>query len=316
MRVSIPAFLVLLASAALAGGEDGTIKSIELPNLEPVRLDPIARIRHDDIDESSGIVRSRLHPGIYWTHNDSGDVARIFPLRLDGTSHDPGDPDLSIEGITIPNAESADWEDIAADDCGNLIIGDFGNNGNARRDLAVYIVPEPTPYGNPTPSIVTRKILFHYPDQHSFPPKHRNFDCEAVYFAYGKIYLLTKHRADTLTKLYRIDKMAVDQSNPLTLVDLFDIGGRVTGADVSGDGRRLAVVSYEDGSLFRETVGGIWVFHQPNQSGRYFDGEIYWLPAWTKGAEAICWEGPESLILTNEDRDIFRIHTSRLLRVR
>ena len=63
-------------------------------------------------------------------------------------------------------------------------------------------------------------------------------------------------------------------------------------------------------------MSGIWVFHQQDQSARYFDGEIYWLPAWTEGAEAICWEGGESLILANEDRDIFRIHTSQLLRVR
>ena len=316
MRASIPTFLILFAGIFSAGGEDGAIRSIELPDLEPVRLEPIARIRHDDIDESSGIVRSRLHAGIYWTHNDSGDIARIFPLRLDGTSHDPSEPDRPIEGIAIPNAENIDWEDIAADDRGNLIIGAFGNNWNSRRDLAVYIVPEPAPYGNPTPPLNTRKIPFHYPDQDSFPPKDRNFDCEAVYFAGGKIYLLTKHRADTHTKLYRFDGTAADESNPVTLVDRFDIGCRVTGADASADGKRLAVVCNKGGSFFRETVSGIWVFHQQDQSARYFDGEIYWLPAWTEGAEAICWEGGESLILANEDRDIFRIHTSQLLRVR
>ena len=308
--------LPLYLSSLLADAENGTVKSVNLPEFEPVRLEAIARIQHDAITESSGIVRSRHHEGIYWTHNDSGDTARIFPLRLDGTSHNPKNPDRPYSGILFLDAGNVDWEDIAADDRGNLIIGAFGNNANARRDLAVYLSPEPVPFVGPGRSLILKKIPFHFPDQEAFPPENRNFDCEAIFYAYGKIYVLSKHRSDTHTKLYRFDSTESDRSNPLTLLDRFDINGLVSGADATQDGTRLAVLTYKRVPDHDEWLGAIWVFHQSDQSDNYFDGEIYWLPAWTRGGEAICWESEESLIVTNEGRDIFRINTADLIKVR
>ena len=45
---------------------------------------PTAIFDSRDIDESSGIVMSRQYPGIFWTHNDSGDLARLFAVRANG----------------------------------------------------------------------------------------------------------------------------------------------------------------------------------------------------------------------------------------
>ena len=56
-----------------------------------------------EIREASGLVASRRHPGVLWVHNDSGDTARIFATRPDGTH-------LGI--YSIMGAGSADWEDI------------------------------------------------------------------------------------------------------------------------------------------------------------------------------------------------------------
>ena len=44
------------------------------------RLTPYAKIDFDQITESSGLVKSRKYPSVYWTHNDSGDSARIFAI--------------------------------------------------------------------------------------------------------------------------------------------------------------------------------------------------------------------------------------------
>ena len=163
--------LPLYLSSLLADAENGSVKSVNLPKIEPVRLEAIARIQNDAITESSGIVRSRHHAGIYWTHNDSGDTARIFSLRLDGTSHNPREPDRPYGGILFLDAGNVDWEDIATDDRGNLIIGAFGNNANARRDLAVYLFPEPVPYVGPGRSLILKKIPFHFPIKRHFRRK-------------------------------------------------------------------------------------------------------------------------------------------------
>ena len=40
--------------------------------------------------------------------------------------------------ILITNVENTDWEDLTFDRNGNLYIGDFGNNDNMRKDLAIY----------------------------------------------------------------------------------------------------------------------------------------------------------------------------------
>lgn len=170
----------------------------------------------------SGIARSRTYSGIYWVHNDSGDRARIFPIRQDGsvvippfvsrrdTSSRPEDPALVYEGIQVGGAVNIDWEDIAIDG-DTLYIADTGNNANARHDLAVYVLKEPNPETTlQTP--ILKRIPIAYPDQKAFPGDEWHFDCEAIFVFQGKLYFLTKHRAprqpntpEPSTKLYRLD---------------------------------------------------------------------------------------------------------------
>ncbi len=36
------------------------------------------------ISEASGLAASRINPGLYYTHNDSGDIGRVFALTEQG----------------------------------------------------------------------------------------------------------------------------------------------------------------------------------------------------------------------------------------
>src|SRR5690606_35971094 len=56
------------------------------------------------INEASGLVASAAHTGYFWTHNDSGDEARIF-LIDDSARHKAT---YYLQGIP-----AFDWEDIA-----------------------------------------------------------------------------------------------------------------------------------------------------------------------------------------------------------
>jgi len=150
------------------------ISAFELPDIEPIKLEPFATFSDSIINESSGIAKSRNIDNLYWTLNDSGDKARIFPVDKNGNVYKPEWYD-TFDGLEIANASNIDWEDIAVDNDGNIIIGACGNNGNVRKDLAIYIVKEPHPLG----TIKTRydkMIPFHFPDQKEFPPKMVNFD--------------------------------------------------------------------------------------------------------------------------------------------
>lgn len=277
-------------------------REISLPDHEAVELVPYANLDFPPISESSGIVKSRQWENIYWTHNDSGDKARIFPIRqlADGTIIHP-EWITDYEGIMIPDAVNIDWEDIATDNDGNLYIAACGNNSNTRRDLAVYVLKEPYPFETEKTRLLT-KIPFYFTEQKSFPPPKLNFDVEALFWADNRLYLLTKHRADDYTVLYRFDSTNPNKENPLTPCGKFRIYGQVTAADASPTGDSLAVLTYNN----------VWVFEKTSPRGNYFDGNILWLPIRAKQCEGICFDG-HTLIISNEQRELFELPVDQLI---
>lgn len=280
------------------------VETVSLPDKAPIILSPVNRISFKPINESSGLVKSRTFPDVFWTHNDSGDKARIFAIRQDGSIIKSKNAQDNYDGINISQAENVDWEDIAVDNDGNLIIADFGNNNNRRKDLTIYFVKEPNPFEQAT-ATAFKKVRFFYADQDSFPPTKKNFDSEAIFWARGKLYLLTKHRSDTFTKLYRFDSMATGVINPLKPISRFETKFMVTAADVSPDGNKLVVLTYD----------AIWMFEVSDSSDDYFGGKISWLPIFAKQCEGICFTGTE-IIICNEQRDLFKLSVDQLILVR
>lgn len=276
---------------------------IILPDTEPVELRPYAKIDFPAVNEASGLVKSRIWEDVFWTHNDSGDEARIFPIKKDGTVLKP-EWMRDYKGIQIPDAVNVDWECIATDDKGHLYIGDIGNNSNTRRDLMIYVIEEPYP----TQTVVTNtkyRISYYYPDQKEIPAKKLNFDAEAMFWKDGKIYVLTKHRADTYTSLYRSDAVNSSEKRPAKFIARFNVRGQVSGADISPGGRKLAVLTYTS----------VWLFESRKKSDNYFKGKISWLPFKAEHCEAICFDGNE-LIIANERGDLFQLKKEDLILVR
>ncbi len=271
---------------------------LQFPEQKPVKLESFAKIKANEVDECSGMVKSRRFADVYWIHNDSGDEARIFAIDGQGTLITPeNSPDY--QGVHITDARNIDWEDLTTDTSGTLIIGDTGNNDNRRQDLAIYLLSEPDPTNSQV--FPAQKIRFYYPDQHEFPPQKRNFDAEAIFWANGKIYLLTKHRSDNDTKLYRFDSLLDSATNPLTFLDNFNIQGQVTAADASPDGTKLAILTYN----------AIWVFEVASGDD-YFHGKISWLPILAGQCESICFNG-DVLMVSNEGGKLYRIPLMDLL---
>lgn len=277
--------------------------AVDLPEHAPVTPLLVGRIDFAPITEASGMVKSRLWPGVFWVHNDSGDQPRIFPITRNGTIIQP-EWMRNYAGILIPDAVNVDWEDITTDNNGNLIIADLGNNANMRRDLCIYIINEPYPAETVLTSVF-RRIDVYYPDQINFPPEERNFDSEAIFWANDHIYVLTKHRSDTHTKLYRLDSPEPNAKNPLTLLSAFRINSMVTSADATVDGSALAVLTYE----------AVWYFEAPAGSDDYFKGSIRWLPIEAGKNEGICIDG-DKLLIVNEDRDILEVASDQMIVIR
>jgi hypothetical protein len=275
------------------------------------------------ISEMSGIVKSRRRDNLYWVHNDSGDSARIFAIDGEGRSVLPTYSKFSFygdapeagkdqwEGFEVLYARHVDWEDIAIDE-NYLYLADIGNNGNARRDLTIYMVSEIDPTAS-TRSAVIKKLPIVYPDQTEYPPDDMRYDSESLFVSAGKLYLITKHRMQTGlfgadfvpgANLYRLDTTFADRSNVLTRVDSHPALQAATGADLSPDGTTLAVIAMRDLYLFRNPEDDQW-FSRSEQRRIPLSGRF-------QQAEGIAWEDADTLLITNEQREIFRVEVDAL----
>ena len=279
-------------------------QDIALPKTEPFVLKPKYEFDYWGKLELSGIVRSRSSDNVFWIHNDSGDQPRVFAIDSTGKFYQSSRY-RNYEGITIAGATNVDWEDITMDDKDNLVIADIGNNYNDRKDLVLYVVPEPSPTASNTTFL--KKIFFKYPDQKAFPDKKDfNYDCEAVFFADSHFQFLSKDRSDTYTRLYRLDSEQTEKVNTLTLVDKFNIGGKVTAADASTDGKRIVVITYH----------AIWMFEKTN-TGSYFQGNIWWLPVSAPQIESICFKDDHTLWLLDENTAaLYEVPVEKLIKVK
>lgn len=274
----------------------------------------VGEVVHPPVDEMSGIVRSTRHGNVWWVHNDSGDRARLF--AIDSTGAIRRSPRMTgryafgraadttgVEvwpGVQLSGASNVDYEDIAMRN-DTLYVGDFGNNANRRRDLGIYELPEPhhsTPYVRPM-----KFIPIAYPDQNRYPPKKRHYDAEGLFVDHGTLFVLTKRRDTTGsitagTTLYRVETEHPHRTNRLHEVDRHSSIPPPTAAARSPSGDRLAVLSYAT----------VWVFPRPTESSKWLSTtpRKIDLPAkQLKQSEAVTWDGPNTLRITNEQRDVF-----------
>jgi hypothetical protein len=116
---------VLLPAASAAAGPD-----VDRP------------VRDARITEASGLAVSPQHPGVLWTHDDSGHAPLLFALGPDGRVA----ATLGLRGTA-----DADWEAVAAfrDAAGRalLAVGDLGDNRGDRPRVEVDVVAEPARLG-------------------------------------------------------------------------------------------------------------------------------------------------------------------------
>ncbi len=275
----------LCLSLALAG-EMPKPRPTPLP--EPLRIGALPKV----ICESSGLCRSRRYPEkqIFWTHNDSGDSARIFAINGAGEL---------IRDVPIPNAKNVDWEEISMDDRGRIVIGDIGDNSHRRPFFCLYRLPEPDALNPAVPADVPQTFRFRYP-QGQGP-----FDAEAFVVRGNCAWLFTKEL--DRARCYRL---ALPEQAPAAAAEpavaeflgetrTFSIA---TAASLSNDDRRLALLNYLSvvvidlpeafESIATSAEGLNAVFAAPRRARMGFLGQT----------EGICWDG-DDLLISSENGD-------------
>ena len=194
------------------------------------------------IAESSGVALGRTNPGVLFTHNDSGDVARFFAVGSDGTT---------LATYTVAGASALDWEDMAAgpgpSGGSSLFFADIGDNLRTRRILRVFEVQEPpVAVASETQTV---PLVAVYELVYSDGPH----DAEGFFVTPDRQLAVVTKEPHGLSGLYLARQLVPGAPNVLQRVGtialplLQAVGASydVTGADLSADGRWLAVTTYD-----------------------------------------------------------------------
>ena len=209
----------------------------------------LGSLEDSGVRESSGIVASRTTPGLYWTHNDSGDGPFLYAFDNRGARRGTW---------RVSGAGARDWEDVAAgpgpkQGASYLYIGDIGDNRGLRKEVVVYRVPEPTILpadvnsrrSTPRTTEAAETIRLRYPDG--------SHDAEAllVHPATGDIYLITKITFGSPAIYKAVSPHNTARTTTLARIGTLEtpglFGGMITGGDISPDGRRVALCDYVQG---------------------------------------------------------------------
>jgi len=262
-------FPLFVAGAAVAIAALPTCERQVVPpcsRTEPLRALPA-------LPEASGVAASRRTAGLLWSINDSGEPL-VIALDTAGATK---------ASVRVTGARVHDWEDISVAGCPGgscLYIADVGDNNRTRREIQIYRTMEPGVGDKATAPVETFTAA--YPDG--------PHDAEAVFvIGEGRVFLVTKERAAaTLYRFpYPLRSDGVMRLQRISRIGAAEAGGadrrpaRVTDADVSPDGRLVALRSNERLLFFetKELIAGatapladitLTAIHEPQGEGATF----------------------------------------------
>ncbi len=213
------------------------------------------------IKEASGIAVSSEYPGRLYHVNDSGGGPYFYITDMSGNQTKK----VKIEGY---KNKRSDFEDLGLGPCATgktcLFIADIGDNRERRKYVEVIAVEELEHYGGPVTPVKALKLVY--------PDRAHNAEGLAVH-PNGDIYILTKEEdlgKDEAypSKLYRLEykKRKNTGKGPLMLEYMGEIdipslapeastyGQLSTSFDISPDGKRFLILTYEDAFEFNHDL--------------------------------------------------------------
>lgn len=242
-------------------------------------LQPQGRMSYPGLHESSGVAVSQKYDGVLWTHNDAHNPAELFAIKENGRL---------IRKYKVDGAENNDWEDIALDEDGFIYILDNTSRADSKHRSTIYYLPEPNPFLDKDIREL-RQFAVSFPDG--------GFDCEALFVWRGQMFLVTKPWDGSLPRIYTYDRLG--QDGTATYLGEVPVYAMVTGGDISLDGSRIVLSSYASLIIFEGDGSPEELLRTEPLLSRLNAGEV----------EGVSWDD-EDIVITNEQREIFRISRS------
>ncbi|MBY8882466.1 hypothetical protein [Actinacidiphila acidipaludis] len=269
MRPSLPV-AAACAALALACGPAATAVADSGPSVAFRMSDP-------RIIESSGLAASRLHPGVYWTHNDSGDGPYVY--AVDSATG------KTLARVTMRGVPARDMEAISLGPDGDLYLGDIGDNlGGKWPEVWIYRFAEPKQLRDQTVDVT--RFTVRYSDG------PRNAEALMVHPKTGRVYIASKNEDGG--HLYagpaELSTHGINIFKPIADVPW------VTDGAFSPDGTRLVLRGYFWSADYRWTngaphkIGDLDVPMQPQGEGVTFTTDGRALMYSSEGTDSQVWK--------------------------
>ncbi len=302
MRPTLRTFLLtvlglvtVLMISIIAIPKAESLQSAQLPASSSKQISLLA---DKEINESSGIVLSQRNENCFWTHNDSGDISRLFLVHRDGRS---------IARFRVMGVKPIDWEDIAMATIGDsekIIIADIGGNSQSRKFVSLYFVTEPQFEFDATKSTtpIERSAMVETTIQVSFSGRVTNYEGIAVDRA-AKLILIVE-KALFGARVYTVPlPTPADLMKEKTDVVAKEIGHTnipyACACDISHDDKSLVITNYTLGYLFSRQSLADGSFEDWSETLKR-EPVAFKLPK-LKQPEAACFsKDDQSLFLTSE----------------
>ncbi|MFD4558886.1 WD40 repeat domain-containing protein [Streptomyces sp. NPDC058469] len=195
-------------------------------------------IKDSRITESSGLAASHLHPGVYWTHNDSDDGPYIYAVD---SSTGKTVATVTFSGVGKPR----DVEAISIGPDNEIYVGDIGDNLDGTWPYVwIYKLPEPKVLKDQT--IRATQYVVKYSDG------ARNAESLIVHPKTGRVYIIDKKEdgGHLFEGPATLSSSGTNYFKPVAAVDLW-----ATDAAFSPNGQQLAVRGYL-GGIYYDWNGG------------------------------------------------------------
>jgi len=223
---------------------------------------------------------------LIWMINDSGNKPEIFGVNQQG----------QIEKVVKVDAKNHDWEDVTSDEEGNLYIADFGNNSQKRKKLTILKIVNQNLLNSD--EVGVEKISFEYP--RLAEKKKVSFDAEGFFYHQNYFYIFTKSRQKKKlgrTLLFKVPNKKGKHISEFISEYSFcnSIDCRITGADISRDGKKIVLLSHQAVFVLTDFIGD-----------DFFSGKLKEFPfGHTSQKEGVCFKDKNTLFITDE----YSMHT-------
>jgi len=201
-------------------------------------VDELGEIENEAIVEASGIAASRVHEGVFWVINDSGNDPVVHGVAEDASSA----ATVELDGVL-----GFDWEDIAVgpgpeEGQSYIYVGDIGDNLRLRSTVNLLRFAEPQLGDTLISDVDTLRL--------SFPDGAHDSEAMWIDPITGDAFVVTKRQTNGKAVVFRAPADLLNPGEPIALQQIadfrFEEGIFVTAADVTTDGSVVALRGYNE----------------------------------------------------------------------